>query len=253
MKRITFFVVGLLVALFPFMALAKYKNYYSYFKDNDITINPPEEGFHEVDSIGFICLFVNPQFMFKEENMEKLYKVSIHPAIFESESSDALLLYPCLELLDYSDLPQNELKVVAEDENFDTSDRIRKIFGKDMSQYCNADTAYVYSFDLREPFRGKFTHCIGIVLRKYAHDGMAMKVLTTDEGRPNAEKYMRILLNSIKYGDAVTEKGLLEERNDSMFREDIKKHPLRSHPSLNRSVNKNFIRVLELQRQGKSI
>ncbi len=253
MKRITFFVVGLLVALFPFMALAKYKNYYSYFKDNDITINPPEEGFHEVDSIGFICLFVNPQFMFKEENMEKLYKVSIHPAIFESESSDALLLYPCLELLDYSDLPQNELKVVAEDENFDTSDRIRKIFGKDMSQYCNADTAYVYSFDLREPFRGKFTHCIGIVLRKYAHDGMAMKVLTTDEGKPNAEKYMRTLLNSIKYGNEVTEKGLFLEKNAIEIQEDIKKNPPRIDPNYIRLQNKNWIEILELQRQGKSI
>jgi hypothetical protein len=253
MKLINIFVVCLIVGLFPFMAVAKYKNYYSYFKDNDITINPPEEGFHELDSIGFICMFVNPQFMFKEENMEKSYKVSIHPAIFESESGDALLLYPCLELLDYSNLPQNELKVVAEDENFDTSDRIRKIFGKDMSQYCNADTAYVYSFDLREPFRGKFTHCIGIVLRKYAHDGMAMKVLTTDEGKPNAEKYMRTLLNSIKYGDEVPEKGFFLEKNAIEIQEDIKKNPPRIDPNYIRLQNKNWIEILELQRQGKSI
>lgn len=252
MKRITFFVVGLLVALFPFMALADFNNYYASSNEKDITINPPE-GFHEVDSIEFIFLFVNPQFMFKEENMEKSYNVSVHPAIFESESGDAILLYPSLGFLDFTNLPQHELKLVAEDENFDTSDRIRKIFGKDMSQYCNADTAYVYNFDLGEPFRGKFTHCIGIVLRKYAHEGMAMKVLTTDEGKPNAEEYMRTLLNSIRYGDSVTKKGLFLEKNAIQIQEDLKKNPPRIDPNYIRLQNKNWIEILELQRQGKSI
>jgi|GEM_PF-1459564 hypothetical protein len=254
MKRINVFFFFLIAISFPFMALTKsiFNEFYASSNEKDITINPPE-GFHEVDSIEFIFLFVNPQFMFKEENMEKSYNVSVHPAIFESESGDAILLYPSLGFLDFTNLPQHELKLVAEDENFDTSDRIRKIFGKDMSQYCNADTAYVYNFDLGEPFRGKFTHCIGIVLRKYAHEGMALKVLTTDEGKPNAEKYMRTLLNSIRYGDAVTKKGLFLEKNAIQIQEDLKKNPPRNNPSRNRFENEHSIKALELQRQGRSI
>lgn len=251
MKLINIFAVGLIVAMFPFMALADFNNFYPSFKDKDITINPPE-GFHEVvnsSGFGFVAMFVNPRFMFSEENMEKSYNISLHPAVFESEDGNALLLYPWLGSLDYSTLPPHELKLVAEDENFDTRNRIRKIFGKDMSQYCNADTAYVYSFDLGEPFRGKFSHCIGIVLRKYAHDAMAMKVLTTDEGKPNAEKYMRTLLNSIRYGDTQTKEGIRQEEEAIEMAKRHTRCPHVDDPNYKRSVNENWIILLEKQRQ----
>ena len=76
--------------------------------------------------------------------------------------------------------------------------------GKDLPQYANADTAVVYTleFDYLNPFIN-YRHCVGVYLRKYGHPALLLKIALTDEGLKNKDKYIRQLLDNVRYGDEI--------------------------------------------------
>lgn len=114
---------------------------------------------------------------------------------------------------------ENELRAVAGDRDLDTSTLIKTVALEDMSGYCNADTAYVYEFDFVKPFMDRYTHCIGVCLRKYAHPGLMMKMALTDEGLSRRDDHLKTLLNSVRYGDKVPTEGLKAEKHYSANQE----------------------------------
>lgn len=76
----------------------------------------------------------------------------------------------------------------------------------------NADTVLIYDLQLKVPFLGKYTHATGIYLQKYAHPAMLLKVLMDDKGIKNKTQYIKMILESIKYGDSATSEGLAGEK-----------------------------------------
>ncbi|MCM1504590.1 MAG: hypothetical protein NC127_05290 [Muribaculum sp.] len=143
----------------------------------------------------------------------------IYPVMAESESGDCLILYPGSGFdmggPNLKKYVENELKAVVVNKDLDTSTLIKVIAMDDMSEYANADTAYVYEFDFVKPYMDKYTRCIGVCLRKYAHPGLMMKLALTDEGLAQKDEYLRMMLNSVRYGNKTPTKGVEAEESGS--------------------------------------
>lgn len=100
-----------------------------------------------------------------------------------------------------------ELRSAYRDSGLDVVPLVDIIVKDDMSQYANADTAAIYSFSLDKigiNYMDKYNKCIGVYLRKAGHPALLMKLMLTDEGYKNKDKYLKEMLGSIKYGDKTT-------------------------------------------------
>ena len=170
---------------------------------SDIKMYQPE-GF-VIDTVNKVHLIdLNPDF--SPSNAIKGSRIgSFHTLAFISYNEDCILLFPTNLGLSLSGMPDGELKACAGNENINTKKQIIIVAQKDMSKYCNADTAYIYRMKLPNPYLGKYTNCIGICLRKYAHPAMLMKVMLTGEGLLSEDVYLNTLLSSIEYGNEPTE------------------------------------------------
>lgn len=126
----------------------------------------------------------------------------------ESADSEALVLFPeitygipIFAIKDGETIEEN-LRWRHRDPALDVSPMVEIISKDDMADYANSDTAAIYSFELQKPVMNKFNYCVGIYLRKYAHPFLALKIVMTPEGFKNKDKYIRLLLDSLKYGQA---------------------------------------------------
>lgn len=140
----------------------------------------------------------------------------VYSAAFESEDKDAVMLFPTsfghMAQLDSS--VELEIQASHSDQDMDVRKYLTVIAREDMSEYADADTAIVYEFDiLGKPFMDRYTHVIGVYLRKYAHPSLLMKIVTDDKGLARKEELLERLISCVKYGDAVTEEGLKWEKD----------------------------------------
>lgn len=131
----------------------------------------------------------------------------------QSPDEHAVILLPVVFLnfgvpsLQEGTTVEYELRQYNNDGNLDITPLLNIIAQDDMSQYANADTAAIYSFELKEPYlsyMGRYNHCIGIYLRKYGHPALLLKIAVDDEGLKNKEVYLRQLFDNIHYGDKET-------------------------------------------------
>lgn len=186
----------------------------------DVSIVYPQ-GFHVVDKDGVDVLVVNNNYKPSDALYESDRVIALHPVTLESDSGEGVLLYPVVSstIPMLHGTPERELHAALGDGDKDVSGSIRKIKLDDMSQYGNADVAYIYDMKLPEPYMGKYANCTGVYLRKYAHPALLMKVITTDEGMAKKDEYLHKLLGSVKYGYAITSEGVKMEsvaKQDSM-------------------------------------
>ncbi len=169
-------------------------------------------GFNAIDSAPS-TFFINPE--------SSPYLSSWHGNVFQSVDSNCVLLFPKLysSILSYKGQVRSELEAVGNDRE-NISDIITTVVNEDMSTYCNADTAYIYRLKLPQPFMDKYSHCVGIYLRKYAHPAILMKVMMTDEGLIKADNYVKLLLSCVKYGNTTTAESIKVEE----WLEDSRRH-----------------------------
>lgn len=179
----------------------------------DVYMTEPA-GFHEVDDDNLALLVINKDYKPADALIESGRVAALHPVTLEADNKECVLLYPMVSATIpwLTHTPERELRAAAGDGKKDVSGSVRKIELDDMSQYCNADVAYVYEMKLPEPYMGKYSNSIGVCLRKYAHPALLMRVVMTDEGMKNKDEYLRALLGSVRYGDAVSEEGVKMER-----------------------------------------
>lgn len=129
----------------------------------------------------------------------------------QSPDGHAVFVYPALmlgldEVTELGWLP--EIVVELSDVYGCNEDNIRPnveiIADKDMSAYAGADTAAIYHIDFKMTgidFMDKYNHCVSVGLRKVGHPGLLLRIMLDDEGYKDKDKYLRLLLDSISYGD----------------------------------------------------
>ncbi len=197
------------------------ESYDEMLKMNDTEFYKPT-GFHELTIEKIDTLAINPNYVPKYgwpyRNIGWTY-----PFGLESDASDCVFLYPTVfpNMIQVSNVIEDELQAFRADSDLDIS---RLITRYSTSGYtANADSIFVYDFELKVPYRGVYTHVIGICLRKYAHGSLLMKMLLNDSGMAKKDKYLSQLINSVKYGNttlnlAIEEEQQIKESGDYFFK-----------------------------------
>lgn len=179
----------------------------------DIAITRPEN-FHSIEMRG--RKYIN-EFIAKDWSTSGISVAEISPVALESDNNDVVFVFPtCVlpqkldlksefvpmaEMVKSGRLIEAELRHNLRDMKLDVTPLISVIANEDMSAYANADTAVIYEFDFHRPLLDQYRHCVGIYLRKYAHTPLLLKIALNDAGYADKEKYIRILLDNISYGD----------------------------------------------------
>lgn len=209
--------LSILAIIIPFTVTAQnytFSEYQRDAKDVDVHIDKPA-GFHCLsDTSSEVCnpftLDINPDFRIPGCGHKYPTIGWIYSAIFESENNDALLLYPGLfkYLAPLDHLIEQEIQASKSNHGLDVRPYLTVIAENDMTQYANADTVIVYEFEiLGKPVLDKYTHGIGIYTRKYAHPSLGLKIVTDSKGLANKNKYIKTLLESVRYGNAIYDEG----------------------------------------------
>lgn len=178
----------------------------------DIAVKVPE-GFHSIDMRGHRYINENISSSWPTSGIP----INELPAVgLEADNNEAVILLPtCIypdqnsndnfkpmaQMVKAGKLIENELRYNRNDLNLDIRPIIEVISDDDMSNYANADTAVIYEIGFKRPFLDQYSKCIGIYLRKYAHPPMLLKIALTREGIKNKDKYIRLLLDNISYGN----------------------------------------------------
>lgn len=178
----------------------------------DLSITMPE-GFHAIDMRGrrYINRLISNNWPTSGILMNELPQVAV-----EADNNEAVFLFPeCLipgndpkmqfvpmsQMVKCGSLIETELRYNRNDSLLDVRPLINIICEEDMTAYANADTAVVYSFDFKTPFLDQYRHCIGIYLRKYGHTPLLLKIAFNKAGLADKDKYIRLLLDNVTYGD----------------------------------------------------
>ena len=175
----------------------------------DITFTKPE-GFSSVKLDNYFGLQYYKQWPGKADIANWGYSM-----ILESNDNQGALLYPIIvadkPIITFGEQMESELKHMNPGTK-DITPLLTFVAEDDMSRYANADTAVIYSFDVEGPVLGKYPHVIGILLRKYAHQTLFLKIALSDDGLENKDVFIKALLGSLKYGNSNSDKLVERER-----------------------------------------
>ncbi len=188
------------------------ENVLEYPQDFDFNISLPDI-FHRVDSAEFSSFTINTDFNVCDNAIKDARISCVHGPVYESGNGECVFMSPYMTWSIGSLRSQiaSELCSAMADCELDAEKYINVISETDMSKYANADTMYVYEMELPAPYLGKYNHCIGIHLRKYAHPLAMMKILLTDDGLSRKDDYIESILSGIQYGNSVSDDGLKME------------------------------------------
>lgn len=136
-----------------------------------------------------------------------LRQFDLAAAIIEADDESAAIILPfasrhgLVPEVRKAEAVEEDLRVNAGSRHLDVTSLIDIIALDDMSRYASADTAVIYEYDLNRKYLGRYGHCIGIYLRKAAHPALLVKLMLGDEAYKNKERYVRVFLDNIRYGD----------------------------------------------------
>lgn len=176
------------------------QHYTELLRQRDIDFTPPK-GFALADTI-----YLAPyRFIPNSKHISKYYTtngVSSCIPPYYSYEGDAILLFPInIGSISSDYLIEDEFMAVYDDWNINCTDKVICIEDDEINLGCNIDRIYRYDYDFIPEQNPKFKHCIGIVTRKKAHPSFPIKLLLTDEGLKNKDKYIRVALDCVKYGE----------------------------------------------------
>ncbi|MDE5568476.1 MAG: hypothetical protein K2I89_04200 [Muribaculaceae bacterium] len=168
---------------------------------------------------------------------------SIYPLGLQNRDKSVMMLFPTL----YFDMGNETLRRGAEIEkeiraNFKDCDldvnpyvAIYNVKGK--KNAANADTLAIYELNPKNCsalYSEEFPYCIGIYLRKAEHPGLLLKLLLNKDTYTDKEKYIKLMLDTIKYGDNSTRLTMIEEQLKGHYTDlgfpSVPRHPYKAQP-----------------------
>ncbi len=180
--------------------LSDFDRYSLDLSKHDVTITAPDS-FRLLDMRGRAGLdaFINPAYPSGEE---------IYPVGIESADAKAVFLYPQIDfksrkqVIRKGRVVEDELRFNRNDLALDVRPLIDVVALDDMTAYANADTAVIYQLKANwlHPFLS-YKNIIGVYLRKYGHPAMLLKIALTDDAMLDKDKYVRLLLDNVRFGD----------------------------------------------------
>lgn len=179
----------------PEKRLEKYREELSLY---DISVSVPAD-FKPIDVRGrnMINYNINPKY----DGVSFLPNVT--SVALEADNREAVFLLPQIyfESLIEGHTIESDLRQNHDDMALDIRPLINIITESDMSDYANADTVVTYEFNFIRPYLNRYSHCIGIYLRKKAHPAILAKIALNNKALNKKDEYIRLLLDNISFGD----------------------------------------------------
>lgn len=212
MKRINFtsYLIGAVIVFIACCSskamsekLIPFKDLISEGKTQDIYLTKPK-GFHEVPFLPH-SFHVNPLY----QRQTKLYSPNgmLYLSAMQSDDKQAMILYPFFNerLRRGENHIEEDISHSLEDENMNVTKCVNIIDLRNSANPFNADKLAIYKFKTPVPFYGLYKYFLGVYLRKTGHPFLLFKIGMTKDGTANADKYLNALLQSVKYGNAVSQ------------------------------------------------
>lgn len=196
-----------------------FKVYNKDLNDYDVNITIPED-YHPVDRrntrffISRYSCWPSPQ--------------SFYPLALESDDCEAMFLYPTL-FFDHGNLTlrkgleiEAELRAAYEDCELDINPYVDIYDVRNMNGFANADTVAIYEFKLDSIVAPaidtqRYKHCIGVYLRSKKHPALLLKIALSDKAYPCKDKYIRLLLDNVEFGDINTRLSAIETQLTNIY------------------------------------
>ncbi|MDE6715645.1 MAG: hypothetical protein K2J74_04090, partial [Muribaculaceae bacterium] len=121
-----------------------------------------------------------------------------------SDDSNCIMLYSGIGSFPGLGIEQSvvdELRAFAGDLKKDVTGKYQEIRLRDMSNYSNADAVFIANSYQPKPFIAGYNNCIIIAMEKYAHPTVKAWILLNEEGAKDKDKYIRMFLDNITFGD----------------------------------------------------
>lgn len=123
---------------------------------------------------------------------------------YMSDDNNCIMLYSDIGKLPGLGIEQSvvdELRAFSGDLKKDVTDKYQEIRLRDMSNYSNADAAFIAEYYQPKPFIAGYNNCIIIAMEKYAHPTVHAWILLNEEGLKDKDNYIRMFLDNVKFGD----------------------------------------------------
>lgn len=203
----------LLAGQIVFAQTNDFGRYSHELKKADVTLTAPES-FQSIDLKGrqYIFYNVNPNWA------DDIPTGMIAAAVLDNDDEGVAFIYPTVffdnNSIRYGKNIETELRQNKDDFELDITPMIKIIAEEDMSSYANADTAVIYEYKFKRPYLDAYPTCVSVYLRKYGHPALLMRIALSRKAANNKDKYIRLLLDNVAYGEN-PEATLLaaEERN----------------------------------------
>ena len=120
----------------------------------------------------------------------------------------------------------DELQAVNHDFEMDVTPLVKAYYNTDKSSFAGADTIVVYEFKFENKLFDNYEYCVGVYLRSESHPAVPMKIALTKDAYEDKEKYIKLLLDCIRFGDEPNEIFLKAENEtkgikDQLFYSDL--------------------------------
>lgn len=141
--------------------------------------------------------------------------VSMHSFVFRSNDGNCLLMYPhFIETFFWIQSPSIKHKITTEIKGllglFDSEGRtlpgdidfdkyVQIASAEEAYRWFNADSVYVAHLPLKEAYKGRYDHCIGVYIGKKERPRLYFKLFLTEEGMMNEKRYLQTLCRSVSY------------------------------------------------------
>ncbi|MDE5553889.1 MAG: energy transducer TonB [Muribaculaceae bacterium] len=191
-----------------------FDSYSHELRKADVTLTAPKS-FKSIDLKGRrnITYNINPNWS------DAIPVPLIAGAVLDNDDEGVAFIYPQV-LFDNKSTKnahviETELRQNNDDMELDIRPIINIIAGEDMSEYANADTAVIYEYQFKVPYLDTYRTCVGVYLRKYGHPALLMKIALSNKAADKKDKYLRLLLDNVAYGDNPEESMLAAEKNSN--------------------------------------
>ncbi len=204
-----------------------YDNYIEFLKQHDVHISLPPN-FSPVSVRGLSDAKTSIG------RGAKYLNIDCNPAdieaIVEDDSCKVAICYPQIMVnfakpyyplsVHGSNAIEADLRMIHDDMDLDVRPMVNIIAEEDMSEYANADTVAIYEFDMLDHlFMDNYTHAVGIYLRKKDHPSLLVRLMLRYHTVKDKDKYIRLVLDNIRFGDNPSETFMELERQNSKWQD----------------------------------
>ncbi len=194
-----------------------FDNYIEKFRENDVFITLPEK-FSPLDVRGNADVRYTIGCGTPIGSIDWYYATTDIETIIEDDSCRVAICFPktpkdgVRSILGGKGI-EADLRMTNNDMYLDVRPMIKIIAQDDMSQYANADTVVMYEFEMfNRPFMATYCMGTGIYLKKNAHPSILLRLMFNLNSVKDKEKYIRIALDNIHFGDSPTDRYIEYEK-----------------------------------------